>query len=128
MPFKYTSGSLRGFAIDGIPFKVKADGNLNEKIAEYEIESQPTSGEGSIKMMKVNRNAEGLVLDTSGEDRELLRSTVEDTEVHQVSYIDAAGNTWRCPKAKLNIEGNETETNSTTCSIQVVVPWTVSLV
>ncbi len=124
---EYTSGSIREFSINGIPFQVMSDANFTEKPSEYENEAVATSGEHMIKKTRIAQVLESVTLGTSAADRNLLAGFADSTEHHRCSYINAAGDSYRNAAVAINIEGNETESNTTTLSIQPVEKWTVAL-
>ena len=127
MGYKRSAGSNRAFSLDGIPFTIMADANFTQKPSGFENESIATSGSGIMKKTIINRNLEGVVLGTEAADRSLLASIADSTDTVTCSWTNAAGDTFRCTACNINIEGNETETNSTTLTVQVVEPWTESL-
>ena len=127
MGYNRTTGSIRGFALNGIPFTPLSDANFTEKPSEYENEAIATSGAGMIKKVKMPQVLESVTLGTSAAERVILAGLADGTDTMSCSYVDAAGNTHRNPAVGINIEGNETETNTTTITVQPVEPWTVSL-
>ena len=127
MGYKRTSGTIRRFSLNGIPFTPMADANFSEKPSQYENEAIATSGVGMIKKTKIIRTLESVTLGTDALEREVLAAFADGVDTLTCSYVDAAGNTHRTPACAINIESNETETNTTTLVVHPVEPWTPAL-
>ena len=127
MGYKRTSGTPRKFSLDGIPFSLMADANLSEKPSGYENEAIATSGAGMIKKTKIIRTLESVTLGTDALEREVLANFADGTDTMTCSYVNAAGDKYTTPACAINIESNETETNTTTLVVHPVEPWTVAL-
>jgi len=119
-------GSIRKLTIEGIPFDVMADANFSEVFSNYENEVIPTSGKGMRRMVKRVPVIEGVVLATSGADRERLRSFNTQLGDVKYSYTNAAGDTAKA-SGTFNIENNESEANRTTITLMPADEWTVFL-
>ena len=122
-----TSGSIRKLTIEGIPFDVMADANFSEVFSQYEVEVIATSGKGMKKFTKRVPTVEGVVLGTSGADRERLKAWNEGLADLKFSYTNAAGDTAKA-QGHFNIESNESEENRTTITLMPTSGnWTVFL-
>ncbi len=119
---KDISGSLRKLTIEGQPFRVMADGNLTEIITKWENSHLPTSGRAMRKMMKRIPAREGLPLATNSAERATLKNFAESMDDLKCTYVNAAGDTYRCV-GSLEIENSETEENRTNCQILPYDDW-----
>ena len=93
MGYKRTSGTIRRFSLNGIPFTPMADANFSEKPSQYENEAIATSGVGMIKKTKIIRTLESVTLGTDALEREVLAAFADGVDTLTCSYVDAAGNT-----------------------------------
>lgn len=117
------AGSLRKLTIEGISFRVAADANLTETITRFENSMIATSGRSMRKMMRRVPIREGVVLITNAAERESLKSFAESIDDLKFTYVNAAGDTYRC-EGSMEIESSETEENRTSCIIQPREDWT----
>jgi len=118
------SGSNRKLTVEGISFNVAADANFTEMVSRFENSIIPTSGKGMRKMVRRVTTTEGVVLVTNSADRATLKSFSEALDLLQLTYVNAAGDTYRCTGA-LEIENNETEENRTSCQLLPQDDWTL---
>jgi hypothetical protein len=91
----------------GISFDVAADADLEETITEFENTLIATTGDSVIKQEKRPQQVGGLVLITSGADREILRDLAESGAKFPMSYTSRAGDTYRLT-GTFNVENNTT--------------------
>lgn len=117
------SGSIRKLTIEGIAYNVAADASFTEIITRFENSMIATSGSSMRKMMKRVPTVEGVVLITNQSERGQLKSFAEGLDLLQISYVNAAGDTYRC-EGTIEIENNETEENRTNCVIHPKDDWT----
>jgi len=115
-----SAGSIRSFSIDGIGFDVAADGNLSDLLDEYENSVIATSGRGMPKKMKRVPTIEGVVLVTSGAEKDVLQGLSNSLDEHSFSVEYASGDIKKI-SGIFNIESDESEENRTAISLQPTV-------
>ncbi len=84
------SGSVRGFAHDGIPYKVAADANINLNDTTS-TESMATSGGNVHKITIEPADAESIKLLLSPSEYETLRTVNRDLDSKTIKYTMADG-------------------------------------
>ncbi len=116
------TGSLRKLTIEGIPFRVPADINVSEIIANIENTMIATSGDSMRKMIKRVPARESFQIAANGVEKEMLKGFAESEVDLKVTYTDAAGNVYRCEGA-LDIENYETVEGRLSCMILPRNDW-----
>lgn len=114
---------MRKFTIEGIAFNVAADANFSETFTRWENSMIATSGVAMRKMLKRIPMIEGVVLLTDSDERLVLKDFAEGLEDIKITYTNAAGDSYR-GEGTIEIEGNETEENRTSCTIHPRGDWT----
>lgn len=118
------SGSIREFSIEGIPFDVAADANINRKPTNVVNDMIPTSGAGMRKITKVTPKAEGFALLVNAEEMERIKSFAEGLDNIKVRYVTADGTVKRC-SGQVEVESYESEESKATITILPARDWTV---
>lgn len=109
------AGTLRTVSINGIPYRVAFDGNLEKKLGKFTSEVIATNGDGMRKVETRVQSAD-LVLIANAAEQETLRQDSEDLEDLLFYYVDAAGNTYSCTGC-FNIDTASTQENRVTIQI-----------
>ena len=118
------AGSLREVQINGISYRAMADVNVTETFTRWENSQMPTSGTAMRKMVRRIPLRESVVLATNAAEREQLKLFAESSEDLEMSYTNAAGDTYSSI-GTIEIENNETEENRTTIQMLPVDDWTL---
>lgn len=117
------TGSIRKINIDGIPFEVAADTNINETGSEYENSLVKTSGRNFRKMMGRAELRENVVLITDADARESLRELADRVgDAYPLSYETADGSTYRAD-GWIDFENRETEESRSTIKFLPQTSW-----
>jgi hypothetical protein len=117
------TGSIRKINIDGIPFEVAADTNINETGSEYENSLVKTSGRNFRKMMGRAELRENVVLITDADARESLRELADRVgDAYPLSYETADGATYRAD-GWIDFENRETEESRSTIKFLPQTSW-----
>lgn len=106
-------GTPRKVIIDGIPYRVFADANFDEKPSRYENKAIATSG-GALRQMTAQvPTKEGITVACNGLEYNLLKAVAEGTDDVAMSATMANGDTFRCT-GWIDLEKRETETGKAT--------------
>ena len=89
-------GSIQKLSLDGIPFNVKADADFSMPLSKFEKEQLATSGEPITIKKKRVREVEGINIQCTGEEAEVLRVLDERSVPFKISFTEADQTTWRC--------------------------------
>lgn len=104
------SGSVRGLALDGLPFRTAFDANINFQISPYENEAIPSSGKSMLKKTLRSPNAEGVTVLANPLEQEQLLTLSERLEPFPISAELADGSVYRTT-GWIDFPGVETEEN-----------------
>jgi hypothetical protein len=120
------TGSLRAFQVKGISFNVAGDADLEDALTQFENTLIAGVSEDIIKQEKRPLEIGGLVLLTSGADREILKDIADSGQKVSMSYTNRAGDTTRMT-GNFRIEGHNTMESRTTLVLLPVKKPTVAL-
>lgn len=120
------SGTLRKVKIAGLTFNAAADSDVNELLGLYENSAVAHSSGNIQKKTKRAATRESVVLITTASERSLLEEISNRTDTYALVYIDAEGNEYQA-QGFIQIEGNTTMENRTTCQLIPSTQWTTFL-
>ncbi len=119
-------GSLRKVTIDGVTFRVAADGGFSGPGSIYENTSIPTSGGNVRKMVKRAPVKEGLTLICNGSERDELQDIADSRDDVPLAVETAAGDIYRAT-GWIEFEGYESEEGKATIQMHPRDTWTTFL-
>lgn len=124
------SGTPRKFTLDGAPFPMAADTNLNLMFSPYTKEGQPTTGETVVKYTLRNPDIEGVTFQIGPRDAARLLALSKRLDNFPISVTLIDGTTYKT-RGQVDYEGYETETGKATCKVipsKAINAWTELLV
>lgn len=127
MGYDRNVGTVRAFALDGIPFTPTADANFSRKRGLYDVEALDTTGDAMLKKIKRAQLLESVTLGVSELEAQTIEALANGDDTVSCTYEDSARNKHRNPKVGIHIESHETETGTMTITIHPVTQWSGSL-
>ena len=109
-------GTLRKYMIKGISFDVAADADIEDTLTEFENSLIASSGAPLLKQEKRPVTKTGLVLLTTGAEREILKDIADGGKSERQSYTDRAGNVYRF-SGSINVDSHTTMESRTTITL-----------
>jgi len=120
------SGSAAGLSLDGLPFDVAGDADLNEVFTEFTNTVIPTSGKGSISQEKRVLEVSGVVVIIKPGDKALLKDLSESGKELSMSYKHRDGTKYS-GMGTFEVENNTTMQNRTSLKLMPTGKWTESI-
>lgn len=121
---KDVAGSVRGVAIDGIPYRVAGDANFSQQTVNVENSMIPSSGVAMRKMTKKVPVVEGVTLLVNNVEMEAIKSRAESLDILKLQYTVASGSVFRS-EGQINVEAHETEENKANMQFLPNETWTL---
>ena len=121
------TGSLLGCVIDGMPFAVMSDSNINFKRSKYEKEGTATSGDPLIKFTKRIQIVESLGLGCEPAEMEILAEKADAKVSVPISFELADGSIYR-GVGHIHFDGYESETGKVSLTLIPTGEWTPFIV
>ena len=118
------SGTLRGFTINGISYRVTGSANLDNKVNSYENKMLPTTGEPMYQKMKRIPSVESLSLTVDWAEAVVLKQLADSSDLHKFSITMAGGEKCKC-QGCFNINSYKSEDNAMEITIEPSGEWTV---
>lgn len=119
-----TVGSIRGFTVEGTPFRASADANFNRKPTKVENKAIPTSGKAMIQKTIIVPVLEGVTLNVNANEMAALKSFSEGLPLVKVAYTTAAGDRYRCI-GQIQIDGHDSEEGKAAITVLPEDDWTL---
>lgn len=116
-------GSIRGFSVDGIPFRVAGDANFSRKPTNVENTAVPTSGNAMMKKTKIVPTLEGATLIVNTNELAALKNFSESLDKFTIGYQNAAGDRFRCI-GQIQIDSHESEEGRAAVIVLPEGDWT----
>lgn len=113
---KRKAGTPKKLLINGIPFSLAFDVDIEEIFTLFENSVIPSVGQGMIKQELRVPSRNSIVLLTDGGEREILKAFSESGDTLNFSYTNRADDVYRA-QGTINVESNTTSENRTTIQL-----------